>query len=406
MRLVRNLRLSLLALLAHRARSLLAGCGVSIGIAAVFLTSALAQGAQAELAARLGTMGTRLLVVRPVKLSKTPARRQIQGYASSLKLDDYDAIAELPGLAAAAPYAEGAIKLQAERGALATQVLGTTSNFFRVRHFELMAGRTFDDQEDKGTPRVAILGGRVARNLFPDVDVLGRDVRLGGAPFRVIGVLKSKGMSVDGSDTDGQVFVPIKTAMLRIFDSRSLSAVFVSVRHSEELARAQAAIRERLRERHLLDRRHRADDFTIQNQLGVLAAQQRITRPLEYFCAGLAALALLVGGVGILALMLLSVQERRWEIGLRLAVGATSGDIFVQFLTEALALAVIGGTFGVIMGTIGTWVVAQLTHWTLYVSPRTLLFSSSIAVGVGLIFGAVPARRAAQLPPARALTLE
>jgi len=406
MTLLTSLRHSLRALVAHRTRSLLAASGVAIGIAAVFLTTALGQGAQGELTSRLGNMGTRLLVVRPAQLKKTPARRKIQGFASSLKLDDYAAIAELPGLDTTAPLAEGAVKIETERGIVATQVLGTTSAFFRVRRFEIGGGRLFDDGEDIGAPRVAILGGRIKKALFPTADAVGSEIRIAGAAFEVVGTLVSKGMSADGADADNQVFIPVRAAMRRVFDSRSLSAIFVSVHHTQDLELAESTVRQLLRERHGLERRQSADDFTIQNQLRFLTAQQRVTRPLVLFSSGLAGLSLFVGGAGILALMLLSVQERRWEIGLRVAVGATSRDIFFQFLGEAAMLALLGGIAGIGIGALGTWGIAQVTHWAMRVSAQAVFVALGIASGIGIVFGAVPAQKAALWPAARALATE
>lgn len=406
MRWVRNLRLSVRSLFEHRTRSVLAAVGVAIGIAAVFLTTALGQGAQAEITTRFGNVGTRLLVVRPAQVKKTPARKQIQGYTTNLRFEDSDALAEVAEVGSVAPVCEGAVKIETERGVVATNALGTTSAFFRVRHYQTKQGRWFDDAEEAAAPRVAVLGGRLAASLFPDDDAVGRDVRIAGAAFEVIGTLYPKGMSADGSDADNQVFVPVRTAMRRIFDSRSLSAIFVGVRRTEDLAPAERAIRELLRARHLLDRRAHPDDFTVQNQLRFLSAQQRITRPFAYFCSGLAALSLLVGGTGILALMLLSVQERRWEIGLRVAVGATARDIFWHFLAEALVLAMLGGIAGVTLGALGTWAISRITHWSLAVSIRAIGVSLATAVGIGLLFGASPARQAALLPPAKALVLE
>jgi putative ABC transport system permease protein len=415
MRYIRNLQLSVRSLLAHRTRSVLAALGIAIGTAAVFLTSAVGEGAKTELAARFGEVGTCLLVVRPAQVKKTPARKQIQGYVTNLKYDDFEAIAELPGIESAAPVCEGAVKIQmtpetgrgrTERGLVATQVLGTTSAFFRARHYKITRGRWFDQHEESGSPRVAVLGGRLAANLFPDGDAVGRDVRIGGTAFEVIGTLGAKGMSADGSDADNQVFVPVRTAMRRVFDARSLNAVFVGVRRSEDVALVESAMTQLLRERHRLEQRGRPSDFTIQNQLRVTSVQQKIAAPLTYFCSGLAALSLIVGGAGILALMLLSVQERRWEIGLRVAVGATSRDIFWLVLAEALVLAITGGAVGVACGALGTWVLGRVTHWVLSVSVQAIAVSLTTAAGVGLLFGASPARQAALLPPAQALVLE
>ncbi len=406
MKALRSLRLSLRALFGHKARSALAATGVAIGIAAVFVTDALGQGAQAELLKNFGSLGTQELVVRPAQLKKTPARRQVQGFASSLKLEDWAAIAELPGLAAVAPITEGAAKIETEQGLVATQVLGTTSAYFRVKHFQIGEGQLFDDAANQAAPRVVILGGRIARTLFPDGNAVGRDLRIGGSAFEVVGALVPKGAAADGSDVDNQVFIPLRTAMRRVFDSRSLSAIFVGVRRSADLSAAENQIQELLRERHQLEKRGRPDDFTIQNQLRAIATQRQITRPLTFFTTGLAALSLFVGGTGILALMLLSVQERRSEIGLRVAIGARARDILWQFLAEALVLALAGGTLGVGIGAAGTWALALVTRWALRVSLQAVLISLATAASIGLVFGALPARKAALLPPARALSLE
>jgi putative ABC transport system permease protein len=405
MKALRNLRVSLRALLSHKARSALAATGIAIGIAAVLLTTALGQGAQTELTRAIGTMGTRLLVVRPAQLKKTPARRQIQGFASSLKFEDFTAINELPDIVAAAPLVEGAVKIETYSGLLATQVIGTTPAYFRAQHLELAQGQLFDD-EIQSAPRVVVLGGRIVETLFPDGGAVGRDVRIAGATFQVVGALTKRGAAGDGSDVDNQVFMPLRTAMRRVFDSRSLSAIFVGVRKSEDLDPSEHLIRALLRERHRLDRRANPDDFTIQNQRRSVEAERQITRPLTWFTTGLAALSLFVGGTGILALMWLSVQERRPEIGLRVAVGARRRDIIIQFLTEALLLALAGGTLGITLGTVGTWMIGFTTKWSLHVSPETVLVSLAISSGIGLLFGALPARQAAQLKPARALNLE
>ena len=403
---LRSLRLSLRTLFAHKLRSTLAATGIAIGIAAVFVTTALGQAAEAELMKNFGAMGTRELVVRPAQLKKTPARRQVQGFASSLKLDDWAAVVDLPGLAGVAPLVEGAVKIETERGLVATQMLGTTSAYFRVKHFRVAQGAPFNDEDTVAAPRIAVLGGRIAHTLFPSGDAVGQDVRIAGAAFEVVCRLEPKGMTADGSDVDNQVFIPVQTAMRRIFDSRSLSAIFVGVRRSEDLSAAENQIRNVLRERHQLDRRKRPDDFTIQNQFRFIKAQRQITRPLTFFTTGLAGLSLFVGGAGILALMLLSVQERRPEIGLRVAVGARARDILWQFLAEALVLALGGGALGVTLGAVVTWGIALVTHWVLRVSLQAVLFSLGTAASIGLAFGALPARKAARIAPARALTLE
>jgi putative ABC transport system permease protein len=401
MRLLRGLRISLRALLAHRARSVLAATGVAVGIAAVFVSSAVGEGARAEVLQGLGTMGTRLLVVRPARIKKTTVRKEISGFVTSLTQEDALAIEGLPAVASMAPIVEGAVKIKNELGVVATKVLGTTSAFFRARSFELEEGRLFDEEEDRGLSRVAVLGGRLGRALFAGKTPVGQSVRLGGVAFEVIGQLRAKGVAADGADADNQVFVPVRTALRRVFNSRSLTAIFIGVQSSEELLPVERAIRSLLGERH-----HRRADFEIQNQLRVLMAQRETDRWLTLLTSGLAAVSLLIGGTGILALMLLSVQERAAEVGLRRALGARPRDILFQFLAEAVVLAVAGGLAGIALGALSAWLVSLATQWPTRVSPAALLLSLATAAGVGLVFGVLPARRAALLPPVRALGME
>jgi len=404
MRFLRTLRPSLRALLAHRMRSLLAASGVAIGIAAVFLTSAIGQGARAEMQKNLGAMGTRLLVVRPEKVEKTVARKEVRGLRTTLTHEDYLAIRDLPQVASAAPVAEGPCKIKANRAVVATTVLGTTSAFLRIRAFRIAEGRGFDGEEDEGRARLVILGSQLSASLFPREEPIGQQIRIGRVAFEVVGTLAAKGVSADGADADNQAFVPVTTAMRRLFDVRWLSSIFVRVSSTAELEGVGARIRELLRERHA--RHARSDDFTVQDQRRFVSAQARTLRPLTLLTSGLAAVALLVGGTGILALMLLSVRERTPEIGLRMAVGARPKDVLLQFLAEALVLALAGGIAGIAVGAVGTVALARATHWPLLVSLRAVGTSFSTSLLIGLLFGAIPARKAALLPPVQALSLQ
>jgi putative ABC transport system permease protein len=405
MRILRTLPPSLRALLAHRVRSLLAATGVAIGIAAVFLTSAIGQGASSEMEKSLGAMGTRMLVIRPETVKKTVARKELQGLQSTLKLEDYQAIRELPLVSDAAPVVEGARKIKVGQAVVSTKVLGTTSAFFRIRDFQVARGRLFDGEEDEGHARlVVVLGGELAASLFPQEDPAGQEIRIGQVRFEVVGTLVAKGVAADGADADNQAFVPVGTAMRRLFDLRSLGAIFVRTSDPGGLDLLKANIQELLRERHA--RRDRPDDFAVQDQRRFISAEERTLRPLGWLTSGLAVLALLVGGTGILALMLLSVRERTPEIGLRMAVGARPRDVLLQFLAEALVLALLGGVAGIAIGAAGTRILAWATHWPLRVSVGAIAVSFATSAAIGLLFGAIPARKAALLPPVQALSLE
>lgn len=412
------------ALFAHRLRAALALTSVAVGVAAVLVTSAIGTGAQREVLARIEAMGTNLLIVRPAQVKRLVARKEIRGTVTTLDIDDYEAIVELASVASAAPGLDGAARVKADNknSSMASTVRGTTPAFPEVRRFRVRAGRFFDDDDDRAARRVAVLGARVASTLYPGEDPVGQVVRMRGVPFEIIGVLDAKGALADGADEDNQVVVPIRTALRRVFNVTWLSAVYVGVRDADKMSAATADIAALLRVRHRLDRataavenaaarevvlrESRPDDFAIQNPIRFLTAQKEAAEALTLLTAGLAGIALVVGGVGILALMLLSVKERTGEIGLRLAVGARPRDILVQFLGEATLLALGGWIAGVAIGGAGAAIVAASTAWALAVPVDALLATLAMVIVTGLGFGAVPARKASMMPPIQALHTE
>lgn len=379
---------------------------MAVGAAAVVLTSAIGLGAQREVSRSIETMGTNLLVVRPATVRRLVARRTVRGVVSTLVPDDAAAVAALPCVMEAAPGVDGAVRVKAASQATLTKVQGTTAAFLRVRRFRVAEGRFLDDDDDRTARRVAVLGSRVAEALFPGESAVGREIRLRGAPFEVIGVLESKGSVADGADEDSQVVVPLRTAMRRVLNTTWLNAVFVSVRDPLRMTDAESAIVGLLRARHRVPRDGEPDDFAVQNVARFLAIQRDAAGSLGLATTLLGAIALLVGGTGILALMLLSVKERTGEIGLRMAIGARPRDIFVQFLVEAVALAVSGWVLGAVLGGLAASAVALGTNWSVAVPPAALGASLALAVTIGLGFGAIPARRASVLPPIEALRSE
>jgi len=352
----------------------------------------------------IAAAGSNLLVVRPVQGKRSAARRQMRGAVTTLRLDDFEALAALPLVRDAAPGVDGGVRLRADNGSLAASALGTAPAIFRLRGLRLARGRFFDEDDDAAGRRVAVLGARVAAQLFPGEDAVGRAVRLRGLPFEVVGVLEAKGIQADGSDQDGNVFIPIRTALRRVFNTTWISAVFVSVAERPQMDAAAAAVRATLRERHRLAP-GADDDFQVQDQARLLALQQAAVRSLTWLTAGLAGVSLLVGGAGIFALMYLSVKERTAEIGLRMAVGAQPRDVLVQFLGEATVLAVGGWLLGAAVAVLGGVGVALGTEWTVAFPAGAALASFLMALVTGLGFGALPARAAARLPPIQALGL-
>ncbi len=405
MRLRRSLGPSLRALLAHKVRAALALTSIAVGAAAVFLTSAIGQGAEGEVLRGIESMGTRLLVVRPAQVKRLASRKAIQGFVRTLKVEDEQAIAELAAVGAVVPAIEGQLPVKASGGRLMVKVLGATPAFVTVKGFRLRAGRVFDDEENRSRQRVAVLGASAADKLFPGESAVGATVRVQGVPFVVVGVLDAKGVQADGSDEDNQVLIPVDTALGRVFGARWLTSVFVSVDAPENMARAESDIQELLRERHRA-RPGRPDDFAVQDRTKFLRAQKELAGTLAFVTSGLAGLALLVGGLGILALMLLSVKERTGEIGLRRAVGARPRDILVQFLLEAGLLALLGWAAGTGAGAVGAAGVALVTAWKVAWPMKAVLASLIMAAATGLGFGALPARRASLLSPIQALAAE
>jgi putative ABC transport system permease protein len=427
MKLRRSFRMSVRALFAHKTRAALALASVAAGVAAVLITSAIGTGAQQEVSRKIETIGTNLLIVRPAQVERLASRKTIRGVVTTLIAEDAEAIAALPSVADAAPGVDRPVRVKAGPYTSMTKVLGTTPPFLRIRNFRVQHGRFFDERDD--LQRVAVLGSGTAAALFPGGEAVGAEVRIRGVPFAVIGVLEAKGVTPDGGDEDNQILVPFRTAMRRVFNTTWLTTVFVTAGSPLECGgnrlrfpirafqRAEASEYEsggdclrtpnvevaRADIEQLLRARHRREDFAVQNTTKFLSMQKQTADFLTLLATGLGGIALVVGGAGILALMLLSVRERTSEIGLRMAVGATPNDILAQFLFEATLLALGGWMAGLVIGSIGAAAVALGTEWTLAVPVDALLASAVMVVITGLGFGAFPARKASLLPPIEAL---
>jgi putative ABC transport system permease protein len=397
MRPTRSALLSARALLSHRLRTTLALGSVSIGVAAVTLTGALSAGVRRELADRLEQVGTNLLVIRPAQVKIVAAHPTIRGSVTTLTLDDYDVIACLDGVALAAPAAERSARVKAGDAATIASILGTTRSFSTIRNAVVDRGRFFNADEERTAQRVAVLGARVADSLFGDRQAVSESITVGRIPFEVVGVLAAKGVATDGSDQDGQILVPVRTALRRVMNVSWLNGVFVRVRDADRMDDVLTRIAQELRER------HRSSDFDVQNTSRLLAFQQEAAASLDLLTTGLAALSLVIGGSGIIALMFLSVKERTNEIGLRMAVGARPRDILIQFLCEAAAMSLLGWLCGVVVGSGAAASVAIATEWRVAVPAQALFLSFAMALLTGPVFGVLPARKAARVLPLQAL---
>jgi putative ABC transport system permease protein len=399
----RTIRPACGALLAHPLRARLAVLSISIGVGAVVLTSAIGAGARQDILRRIQTMGTNLLIVKPVPVANLVGRKTIRGLATTLEIDDGDAIGRLPLIAETAPAVDRLARVKAANGSMNATVLGTTSAFPRVRRFRLREGRFFSEDDETSARRVAVLGARVNATLFQDGQAVGADIRVRGVTLDVIGVFEEKGVSADGGDEDSQVVIPLKTALRRLFNVDWLTTIFVSVRDSGGMDQAQVAVTDLIRARQSNGPRSGADDFAVQNTAKFLSVERQMADSLTTLTTGIAAVSLFTGATGILGLMLLAVRERRTEIGLRLAVGATPGDILLQFLSEATLLVVAGACVGIAMAALGAVIVAFSTSWTIGVPLDAVVVSVLAAVITGLTVGVFPARKAAQVAPIETL---
>ena len=406
MKLLRGIGISARALFAHKVRAVLALVSIAVSVGAVVVVSAIGEGAKREILRQTESMGPDLLVVRPAQVKNSARRKQIRGVVSTLTIEDLQAIEELAEVRASAPGQENTLTVNAGSRSMPVRVLGTTSLYLDVCRFRIGYGRFLDDDDNRRAQRVAVLGARVEQELFPGQKATGKDIRIRGVPFEVIGVLKPKGIQADGSDQDNQVIIPIRTALRRVFNLTWLNPIFVSVRDPVEMDSAESGIAQLLRYRHRLNSGNKPDDFSIQNKTRALAAQRQLADSLTTLGVGLAGVSLIVGGIGILALMSMSVKERTGEIGLRMAVGARPADILVQFLVEALLLALAGWLAGGVAGISAASAIALAAKWKIAISPSILLLSLGTVLTAAVGFGGYPARKAALIAPISALQVE
>jgi putative ABC transport system permease protein len=395
-------RVAFEAVFANKLRSLLTTLGIVIGIAAVITMVALGEGAQRSVEERLGALGVNLLTVRP---GQSPFGGGARGQAQ-LTVEDAEALLEAPrAIRAVAPELES--HLQVEHGASNANlsVVGTWPSYFDVNNFQLAAGRTFTTVEDRGRRRVAVLGALAGDALgIPSTALVGETIRVGGVPFQVVGVLAEKG-SQGFSNPDEAVYVPLATAQLRVMGTDSVRSIGVQAVSAAAMGDAMIEIDQVLRRERRLATGAEAD-FNVRDQASLLATMQETTKTFSFLLAGIAAISLLVGGIGIMNIMLVSVTERTREIGIRKSVGARKRDVLLQFLVESMVLCLAGGALGLLVGVAGSALLRRLAGWNVAVAPESVLLALGFSAAVGLFFGLWPARRAAALAPIEALRYE
>ncbi len=397
------------ALTTNLLRSILTMLGIIIGVGAVITMIAVGSGAQKRVEEQIKGLGSNVMLVLPGALTQGGLRLGAQT-GQSLTEEDARAIAlEVPEVQTVAPTQRTATQVVAGNANWSTAVMGTWPEYLEVRDWPLAEGRSFEAGEIAGAGKVAIIGQTVAEQLFPGIDPIDQVIRVKKVPLTVIGVLARKGQNSVGQDQDDIVFVPLSTYRNRIQGQsgrlKRVGGISVKVSEGQSMQVATENIRELLRQRHRLQA-GQDDDFSIRNLTEMLAAQEESSRVLTLLLAAVAGVSLLVGGIGIMNIMLVSVTERTREIGLRMAVGARSRDILGQFLIEAVMLSLAGGAVGVLIGAAATWAVGHFAGWQVVLGGESVLLAVGFSAAVGMFFGWYPARRAASLLPIQALRHE
>jgi len=389
---------------ANRLRSFLTMLGMMIGVAAVIMMLAVGQGAQYAVDQSIASMGSNLFIVMSGSTTSGGIRMGM-GATPTLTTGDAEAIGELSSIAAVAPVAPGTAQLIYGSNNWSTMVVGTTPSYLAVRDWPVDSGYPFTDSDVRSATRVALLGRTVVQNLFGDADPVGKTIRIKQSPFLVIGVLAAKGQSLDGRDQDDTLFVPVTTAQRRLFGTQfpgSVRFVVAQAVSPEAMTAAEREMTQLLRQRHHLPERS-DNDFDIRNLTALANAAAQTTRVMSIMLGAIASVSLLVGGIGIMNIMLVSVTERTREIGIRVAIGARERDIRTQFLLEAIIISLIGCIVGVALG-VGAAVAANLAAGvTVVITGAAALIAFFVATGVGVFFGFYPANKAARLKPIDAL---
>jgi len=407
MDLAEALRGALAALAANYLRSILTALGIFIGVAAVIATVAVGEGARRQVTAQIQSLGANLLIIWGGSANVGGVRLGAGG-RSNLSWDDAQAIArEVPQVEVAVGTIRQTFQMVAGNQNWQASVIATDPDHFVAHEWTAAQGRLFAEQEATGARKVVVLGATVAENLFGDEDPVGREIRIRQTPFEVIGVMARKGQNPQGQDQDDAVFIPYWTARRSVMgasraNARQVSVISVKVHEGEDMREAEEAIRTLMRQRHRVAA-NEPDSVSIRNLSDIQATRDAAARTLSLLLASVAAVSLLVGGIGVMNIMLVSVTERTREIGLRLAIGARRRDVLAQFLLEALVLAMLGGAAGVMAGIALSHMAADLAGWPVLVKPEAVLLAVGVSALTGLFFGFWPARRAALLDPIAAL---
>ncbi len=389
----------------NKMRTLLTMLGIIIGVAAVIVMVAIGKGAEKRIQDQIASMGTNLLTIFPGSMQSRGVRMGPDS-GVQLTLDDVERLKrEATLVQAVSPMVRSGAQLIGGSGNWNSSVWGVSEQYLEIRDWSLSSGEFFSSADVRAQNKVCVVGQTIVKNLFAGDDPVGQQLRVRNVPFRIIGVLKERGQSSFGQDQDDLIIAPYSTVLTRLSGQVHVNQILVRAVSLEQMESAQAEVTAIMRDAHRIPEGG-DDDFTVRNQTDIAATAQETSSVLTMLLASIASISLLVGGIGIMNIMLVSVTERTHEIGIRMAIGARGHDILVQFLIEAVVLSLSGGLIGVLIGFLATWIVNMATDWVTVISPTNVLLSFGFAGAVGIFFGYYPARKAAALNPIEALRYE
>ena len=401
----RLFRVALQSIWKNKMRTLLTMLGIIIGVGAVIVMIALGEGARSQIQDRVNSLGTNIIVITPGASAQGGISRGAQSF-NRLTVDDADAIRKQAlSVARISPVIVAPTQAVGGEGNWRTMVFGVHTDYQFIRDWSVESGRFFDESEQRSMRKVAVIGKTVAEALFPGQDPVGQQIRLRDQPFEIIGAMARKGQTAEGMDQDDVVLAPYTTVKTRLSGRQFIAQIIASASSPQDVQFAQNDITQIMRDAHHLAEWEESD-FTVRNQTDIADTAKETTEIMTMLLAIIAGISLIVGGIGIMNIMLVSVTERTREIGIRMAVGARSSDVLTQFLVESIAMSFLGGAIGVIVGFAGAAILKQATGWTVQVSAPAILLALLFSAGVGIFFGFHPARRAASLNPIEALRHE
>ncbi|CAM8418734.1 FtsX-like permease family protein [Candidatus Methylopumilus universalis] len=393
------------AMSANRLRTFLTMLGMVIGVGAVILMMAIGEGAQQSIKRSIDSMGSNLFVILSGS-SSTSGSRSGSGNSSALNINDANAVGDLEDIAAIAPISTGNAQIIFSGNNWNTSIIGTSPTYFSIRGWNVDSGELFSDADIRSANRVALIGKTVAENLFgDDIDPIGKTIRIKKSPFTILGVLESKGQSFDGRDQDDTIIVPITTAQRKLFGNQipgSVRMIMAQAKSEKYMGVAEDAINDLIRQRHNI-RENAESDFSVRNLTAMAKTASDTAKTMSMLLGAIASISLLVGGIGIMNIMLVSVTERTREIGIRMAIGAREKDILLQFLLEACVISIVGCVIGVALGLGGALLVKKMVGAEILISMQSIVLAFSVAASVGVFFGYYPASKAAKLHPIEAL---